>query len=278
MIWRLLLIIALLVPLSACMPPVVAEPAGSVPSGTVPAVHDASPPMAAQLVPAVVAMREAIQEAVPAPEPPVTADPADACSTALIVRWEIGSPAQYQRKYQGVIWPQGQSGPTWGLGYDGGHQTRTDILGDWAGHDEKRRLATASGVIGIAAKQRLPEWDGIRTPFPYANEVFAQASLPKYRAGGRRMYGPGFDRAPMPVRCALEGNAYNRGFSTVGDRRIEKRVIRDDCLQRDGDALVGCVAEQLRREKRLWPDVKGLRDRREDEARTAELALVGGSA
>lgn len=270
------LIVSAAVLLAGCMPPAIPEPVDPGPE-TVPAVRDASPPLAAQLVPAVVAVRESVQKAVPAPEPPDVDDEADTCTTAMIVRWEIGSPAQYQRKYEGVIWPGGSSGPTWGLGYDGGHQTRSDIGRDWNAHYDVGALQETSGVVGVVARQRLPEWAPVRTTYPYAAQVFAQASLPKYRAGARRAFGPGFDHAPAPVRCALEGNVYNRGFSTVGARRVEFRVIRDDCLQRDGDALVHCTAEQLRRQKRLWPDVRGLRDRREDEARTAERALRGSA-
>jgi hypothetical protein len=272
---RLILALALATLLAGCLPPALADTA-QLKGGTVPVVREGSgplEPLAEQVAPAVVAVRETVQQALPVPAPLLVADEADACSTALIVRWEIGSEAQYTRKYEGVIWPGGASGPTWGVGYDGGHQTARDITADWSAHQDRDRLVATSGVIGMAAKQRLPEWSGVRTRFPYAAQVFRQASLPAYRAGARRTYGQAFDRAPAPVRCSLESNGYNRGFGTVGERRREIRTIRDVCLPQAGDALVHCVAEQLRSQKRLGPDVRGLRDRREDEARTAERAL-----
>ena len=218
---------------------------------------------------AVIAARETIQSfASPVPSPTVTCA---AHSTALIVRWEITSPAVYQRRYQGVIWPGGASGPTWAVGYDGGHQTRQTITADWATHPQVTSLSMTSGVTGPTAKLLLPQLAHVRTPYPMAVQAFSQASLPSYRAAARRALGAQpFDALPCGAQAALDSLGYNRGWQMTGPRRAEMRAIRDICVPaRD----THCIATQLRAMKRLWPDVKGLRDRRDDEAAYAERTI-----
>lgn len=251
--------------LTGCLPPAPDAAAQTIPAP--------AQPVAAAANALAVAAREEVQLAtlgrVPdaRPEPPTVADAEFVrCAVDLITRWEVGSQAAYTRKYQGVIWPGGQSGPTWGVGYDGGHQTRFTILRDWAEHDARSQLATSAGVIGQVARQRLPEWHGISTSFPFAAAVFIQVSLPQYTASTRRTFGPGFDSLSPGARCGLVSVVYNRGGLTTGPKRAEYRVIRDRCIpaERDREA---CVAGQVLAMQRLWPDVKGLRDRRADEAR-----------
>jgi hypothetical protein len=229
-------------------------------------------------VSAVVAVREEVQLATiavvtpPAPEPVV--DAVSACVETLVTRWEVGGQKLYTRKWQGVIWPGGASGPTWGIGYDGGHQTRLDIVRDWAEHEARSQLATTSGVTGRVAQARLPEWAGIRTPYPFAAEIFKKVSAPQYAASARRALGPGFVSLPSGTQCALISLGYNRGWSMGGSRRVEMATIRDQCVPQQSPQ---CVAAQLRSMKRLWPTVPGLQNRREDEARVAEGTKVVGS-
>ena len=105
-------------------------------------------------VPAVLALRDAVATgtAEPRPDEPVVVDPA---IIDLVVRWEIGSPAQYVRKYQGVIGPGGGSGPTIGIGYDLGTQTPAQIRAAWGWHPDVERMATASGQVG---PERCAAW------------------------------------------------------------------------------------------------------------------------
>lgn len=219
---------------------------------------------------AVVAMREELQLAAPLPPP---ANPVDTeaefaqCAVKLITRWEVSGEAAYNKRWSGVYWPHGQSGPTWAIGWDGGHQTRLDNARTWAEHPDKLALIETSGVTGLRAQQRIGEWAHVRTPFPYATQVFRDASLPAYSATTRRAFGPGFVLLPPGARCALTSVVYNRGGQTAGERRREYREIRDVCVPAQDAA---CVATQIRSMKRLWPNERGLRDRRDDEARVAE--------
>jgi hypothetical protein len=223
----------------------------------------------AALQAAILEVQTEVQLATPS-DPVPSAPQVDAfkeCAVVLITRWEVSGVATYNRRWKGVYWPGGSSGPTWGIGWDGGHQTPVDTARAWNKHPDVVKLATSSGVIGMSAKQRIGEWRGITTPYPYAAEVFASDSLPRYTAAARRALGSNFDSLPAPTRCALTSLGYNRGWLTTGDKRREIRHIRDVCLPAQDKK---CVAAQLRSMKRLWPTVPGLQARREDEARIAE--------
>ena len=228
---------------------------------------------AAEVAPAIVELRAAMQDALPQPVAAVAAELDDGApvanskSVALIVRWEVGSPALYTRKWERPVWPGGASGVTWGIGYDGGQATRDDIARAWHDHPKLERLLTSAGVSGTRAKYRTAELQDVVTPYPLALSVFKRESLPAYSRDVRRTFGRGVDAMSEGAIAAIESEHYNRGGSMGGDRNREKRVIRDECVPARDSA---CVAAQLRSMKRLWPDVRGLINRREDEARTAE--------
>lgn len=221
--------------------------------------------------PAVVSARETVQAVVPpTPLPPIGDERFIECATNLIVQWEISGPTVYMRKYEGVIWPGGASGPTWGIGYDGGHQTRATISLDWRAHGAVARLSDTAGVVGQPARDRVRggEWRGVVTPYPYAAQVFGDSTLPTYTAAARRAFGPPFDQQPATTRCSLVSLVYNRGGQMGGDRRREMRSIRDTCLPA---ADAACVARELVSMCRLWagtPNGPGLCARRKDEAAT----------
>lgn len=218
---------------------------------------------------AVVAVQEVVQEILP-PAPP--AEPRmPAAATRLIVRWEISSPAHYTRRLQMPVWPGGASGVTWGIGYDGGHQTASTIRSDWAGHASVARLATTAGVTGTPARALARSLRDVLTPYDQAEAVFTASTLPRYHAAAARALGDGFHLLGDNPQGALDSLGYNRGWSMLGPNRREMRHIRDVCVP-SGDAA--CIATQLRSMKRIWPGDRapgpGLRARREDEAVTAE--------
>lgn len=247
----------------------VAAAQAEVESVVAPAAASAQREVAQVLVPAVLEVQAAVQELAAAAPPGASTTWAGAeVATALIIRWEIGSPELYARKWEGVICPGGISGPTIGVGYDLGHQTSADIRSAWAEHPDVERLASASGVVGdTACRTWAATHRDIRTDFPFAERVFLAATLPAYHAAAARALDTGWESLSPHAQAGLTSLGYNRGWSMRGDRNREKRSIRDDCAP-VGDA--DCVASQLRAMKRLWPTVRGLRDRREDEARTVE--------
>ena len=219
----------------------------------------------------VLAAQEALSDLTPTLPPP---EPANAAcrraAAALIIRWEVSSPAFYAQRLQGVIWPGGASGPTWGIGYDGGHQVRSTIADDWQAHEHVYRLETTSGLTGTRARDALPQYRGIVTPYPYAAEIFETRSLVEYE----RLAALGFRvelESLKPGACAaLVSLAYNRGVSMTGDSRREMKTIRDECLPAVDYA---CMARETRAMCRLWKNTineSGLCARREAEARLME--------
>lgn len=222
-------------------------------------------------VPAVLALREAVATVTteplppePRPAEPVVVDPA---IMELVVRWEIGSPAQYVRKYQGVICPGGGSGPTIGIGYDLGTQTPAQIRAAWGWHPDVERLATASGQVG---PERCAAWRAghrdIRVSYDDALRVFASHDWPRYMAMAARAYRNGWDGISRNHQLGLGGNGYNRGFSFVGSRKAEMREVRATCVPQN---LATCTAAQLRASCRVWegtPIYDGLCARRRAEA------------
>ena len=214
---------------------------------------------------AVVAVQDVVQQALPPAQPAAPAMPAAA--TRLIVRWEVSSPGYYTQRLAHPMWPGGSSGVTWGIGYDGGQQTAETIRNDWAAHADVDRLAATAGIAGTRAKTLALSLRTVTTPFAYARDVFSASTLPRYHAAAGRALGDGFAQLDDGPQGALDSLGYNRGWSMLGPNRREMREIRDTCVPA-GDG--SCIAAQLRSMKRLWPNVRGLRDRREDEARTAE--------
>lgn len=227
---------------------------------------------AATTTPLVLAMREAVDSITtePLPEPVTSIDPA---VVALVVRWEVGSPAQYVRKYQGVICPGGASGPTVGIGDDLGHQTPQEIRRRWSWHPDVDRMVTASGQVG---PEKCNAWRAahrdIRVGYDDAIRVFTRYSWPTYQAMAERAYRNGWGELTSNHQGSLTSNGYNRGFSFLGSRRTEMREIRDTCVPVN-DAP--CTAGQLRASCRVWdsqPDIrKGLCARRYSEADFAVL-------
>jgi hypothetical protein len=227
-------------------------------------------------VPAVVGVREIVQDVLPPPAEPVDRAMGEVspAAVALIVGFEITSPAYYQARLQGVACPPKASGPTIGVGYDLGHQTAHDIRRDWAAHPMVDTLATASGVAG---PDKCRAWraanPGVRVPLEQASQVFEAALLPRYHASARRALHNGWDRLPWDGQGGMVSLGFNRGWAMTGgarsDPRREMRALRDTCVP---SADVHCMAAELRGMKRLWRDVPGLQRRREAEAVLVENA------
>ena len=260
-------------PAAAAPPSGIAEARSEVAEATSPMVATVQEATAAAVVPAVVALQEIVQEVAPPSSNAAHAATVSPAAVALIVRWEVGSASRYARRYQAPIWPGGASGVTWGIGYDGGHQTRQQIGLDWSAHDASSRLQATAGITGRAARPLVLDLRNVTVPYGMASDVFALASLPRYQASARRAFGvERFDALPADAQGALVSLVYNRGASMTGPARAEMRAIRDTCLL---GADVHCVAGQIRQMCRLWRGTNleaGLCGRREDEAVLTERA------
>ena len=82
---------------------------------------------------------------------------------------------------------------------------------------------------------------------------------------------PNTDKLSEDSFGALVSLAYNRGasFSKDGDRYKEMREIKENMANETFDQIPDCFREM----KRLWPNMRGLVDRREAEAKLFEAGL-----
>jgi uncharacterized protein (TIGR02594 family) len=185
----------------------------------------------------------------------------------LIVEFEVTSKPVYEKRYRHPEWPGGRSGVTIGIGYDVGYATKDQLSGDWTTvipNPMISALNSAVGVTGAAAKalaQKLGasvdiSWDA-------AIKVHRNKVLPRWIGIVQKAL-PNTG-APNPNQLgALVSLTYNRGasFSTPGDRYTEMRAIKAHMQSSQVDK----IPDDIRSMKRLWPDVQGLRDRRDREA------------
>lgn len=183
-----------------------------------------------------------------------------------IVRFEVSSRRHYEKVLQRPTWPGEQSGVTIGIGYDLGVTSRTQIAADWAAHlndTDLDLLLVAQGVTGPNARQLAKSLSSVVIPFDMACAVFYGNTLPLFARLTRETY-PGLGALPADAQGMLLSLIYNRGTKLTGPRRTEMAAIKP--LVRGGVANLGAIADQIESMVRLWPDSRGLRDRRRREA------------
>lgn len=190
----------------------------------------------------------------------------------LIVREEVSSKAYYERHYTHPEWPGGASGVTIGIGYDLGYATRAKIMADWSSLDPEMLgvMLRCAGVTGAAAQQLLPSVKALITiPWDAAISVFTNRDIPSWTALVLAKIARADRLTPTCLGVGVS-IAYNRGasFDLSGERYAEMRALK----QHVNANQLTLVPGDIRAMKRLWPTVKGLRDRRD---READLWTVG---
>jgi GH24 family phage-related lysozyme (muramidase) len=183
-------------------------------------------------------------------------------------------------------WPGGQSGISLGFGYDLGYETH--FADDWFNtldEEDLRRLKTATGVRGHAAKVMAHRFDDIIITESQAKPVFMERTLPRYEKLMLQAF-PGAENLPALVQGVLVSLVYNRGSGMKDDpdrpgmqTRLEMRNVRDviangKAEKRTTETLKE-IARELRSMKRLWAGkgLDGLLKRREAEAVLVESAI-----
>lgn len=190
----------------------------------------------------------------------------------LIVEYETGGKAYYEKRLKSPTWPGGASGVTIGLGYDVGYNSRSQVLTDWKALPEGSRnaLASAAGVKGIAAKPKASVLKWIIVPWKTAEDVFKTNTMPRFGKLTNSAF-PGITGTHPHVQGAMLSIVFNRGASMTGSSRSEMRDIRA-AVQRGN---VKSIPSSIRKMKRLWVNrsLDGLLRRREAEARLVEKSL-----
>lgn len=195
----------------------------------------------------------------------------------LIVAAEVTSQAFYNKHYRTVLeHPSDNSGPTGAIGYDFGTQSAAQIRADWGGRVSDAMLKVLVGAAGLrgekAAAYCRKTRGAIDIPWDVALEVFSNHDVPRYLAICRRLL-PGFDGLSPDCAGVVLSLAFNRdasGFNKPGTRWTEMRQIKA-CIASGELARIPGLIKSM---KRLWPDSRGLRDRRDAEAALFEHGLT----
>jgi hypothetical protein len=192
-----------------------------------------------------------------------------------IIGWEASGKATYQASLTRPTWPGEASGVTIGIGYDLGYQTRDGFVRDWSAHlteDEIEALLPCVGVKGAAAESAARRVSSeVSISWETALAVYQEVTIPRYEEMTIKAF-PGCEALPPDCFGMLVSLVFNRGASmgTLGDdRRLEMRLIKEAITAKD----YGDVPNALREMKRLWPKMRGLRVRRDEEAAIFEAGL-----
>jgi hypothetical protein len=186
-----------------------------------------------------------------------------------IIRWETGGEAYYDPNPE---WPGESSGVTIGIGWDLGMTPASETTRAWAPHLPPSTLAALVGVSGRhgeAAQTVLPYVRHLSIPWAAAMAVFEAVTLPTWYLRTLRIY-PQAEELPGDCTAALVSLVFNRGSALSGDRRREMCNIQ--ALLKTGNFKE--IPNQFREMVRLWPNSKGLRRRRQEEADLFEAGLV----
>ena len=208
--------------------------------------------------------------ALPEPCPPIATT-----AVTFIAVQEVGSRPEYDQHCAKPTFPGGESCITIGVGYDLRFETDT-FQSDWGKLLTAAQMGALTQWLGMQGTSTdVASLASVVIPWHAAWLVFTQSSLPKYVAQTRGAFS-NFDELPLLCRGVLVSLVYNRGTSMDpnDDRRTEMRQIRDAMASRD----YAGIPAQLRAMKRLWPDARGLRDRRDQEASLFEEGLAGLAA
>jgi GH24 family phage-related lysozyme (muramidase) len=200
----------------------------------------------------------------------------------LIVTAEVTSPKTYTKRYQGAIWPKGQSGVTVGVGYDIGHTIPEQFWSDWKPylpHETLDRLMIGCEATGDEAAFLLEALKDIKIPWEIAHKQFVQRQLPREIGLAERSL-PNFAELPEDCRGAIVSLTYNRG--TAGfqaapldepeGRRKEMKTVYDLMAARNFAA----IPDEFLKMRRLWegkPSMAGVVLRREAEAALFQIGL-----
>jgi len=188
-------------------------------------------------------------------------------SIDLIIQFEVGGRAYYDKALQKPTWAGGDSGCTIGFGYDMGYVNEKQFFLDWGNMltpNFLEPLRKTIGLKGIQAKQMLRgELLQVKIPYNMAYEVFVKCSVPKYFKMTKAIY-PELETLNEDTQGALVSMVYNRGNKLEGDSRVEMKRIVEMVKNKDYDG----IAEEIEKSKRHWENkgLDGLVVRREAEA------------
>ncbi len=206
----------------------------------------------------------------------------DSCLQGNALRHPPGEKTRVLEEAEGFIWrlegvpqhpywPQGKSGVTWGVGWDAGQHTASELRQTWMDLGSKAvdALSITAGRKGIEARELLPSVQHILIPEAVAKAVFKELELPKYYAEMIATF-PGATQLPTGVQVALLSLVFNRGAGLGKvlpdniDSRFEIRTVKRAVSERD---ITG-IYYRFSNMTRVWEETstkKGMEVRRRKE-------------
>jgi hypothetical protein len=178
----------------------------------------------------------------------------------------------YNKKYCKPCVPDPEhteSGVTIGIGYDCGQVKAQKVLDDWNDYiplQQAQKLAATAGLKKFAALAEANKMQDLVIPLEVALNQWYEKKLPYFAKETARIYPNIVNLHPYEQTCLIS-LVFNRGASLNGDRRREmKDLVAATNL--DDDKAMGKLFRDM---KRLWPDTRGLRIRRDLEADFIEM-------
>lgn len=224
---------------------------------------------------------------VPVPVPVHWRDAISPAGHDVIVRWETGGQAYYDKVIRGrPVWPGYASGVTIGCGFDLGYHAPAAFHAQWEGLLGAADIERLTGLCGfrtvapdrvakVARAERLVrQLSDIVVPWSTAIAQFDDVKLPALVAQLYRVL-PEVAGLHPHCRAALLSLVFNRGaaFTAGGERFAEMRAIRAALRAATVDDLLR-IPGFLRAMRRIWGEGSSLARRREDEARLFEAGLA----
>lgn len=194
-------------------------------------------------------------------------------ATDLIIYFEVSGEAAYRKLYKHPEWPGEQSGVTVGIGYDLGYASKETFKAEWQDFIDKEiieKLSVACRVKGAPAAELAKSLRGVEIDWPAAFNQYTSKTQPIY-VGETEGSLPNTDLLSADSLGALVSLVYNRGspFDLRTDRFAEMRNIKSYMRAKQFDQIPNAIRSM----KRLWPNSRGLRDRREAEAKLFAIGL-----
>jgi hypothetical protein len=191
----------------------------------------------------------------------------------LIIYSETGGVGYYNRALKNVTWPGGASGCTWGIGYDGGYNTKAQIAEDWAhlGPERVRALQSVAGLKGQAARSALPQVRPIVVTWDEAMQVYQKSTMPRFGKMTDQAF-PKLTTLSPDCQAAMLSIVFNRGAAMGGGSRLEMRQSRDAIAAGKPSPVPRYILDM----RRLWigKGLDGLLTRRQKEAALFQRGLT----
>lgn len=177
----------------------------------------------------------------------------------------------YDRHYERLTYPGGESGATAGIGVDLGQQSAEVTERSWSSFvdvESVEKMEQCAGITGSRAKAIVTEYQSIQITWSPALQEFLGYEMPSYWSLTKRTF-PGFDNLTNNAEGALVSVVYNRGSSMAGPSRIDMRNLRDAVAKEDYTAMAAAIRHMDVTMGNAWRNAgiyDGMAARREAEA------------